>query len=404
VARPWTRPADVRAWLYKRWQSGALLTAFAEGEQWQPLSMPLRGPAAGEIAERLAETQQWAAEWARAGRGPLRVEYKKVGGREVGANLIPCRAWIDDYDRAWELLGVRAQVRSFSCLAAATAERCPRLVPWVTRRPVQMLRLTDGWDKLLATVRWIDERQSPAMYLRQVDVPGVDTKFIERHRGVLAELLDLQLDCDRIDQDATDFAARYRFRRKPGYVRFRSPDFRGFTELSVRTDEFAAPPPGARRVYVVENEITYLAFPLPGAAIVIFGGGYAVDVLEALAWLADLDLVYWGDVDTHGFAILNRLRHRFGHARSMLMDRATLLAHRGQWVTEPRPTAAVLDLLDAEEAELYRDLVNGSFGPSVRLEQERIRFATIEQALDNLGENPHHRNARRPSAKPVPQS
>jgi hypothetical protein len=264
VARPWTRPADVRAWLDKRWQSGALLTAFAEGEQWQPLSIPLRGPASGEIAERLAETQQWAAEWARAGRGPLRVEYKKVGGREVGANLIPCRAWVDHYDRAWQLLGVRAQVRSFSSLAAATAERCPRLVPWVTRRPVQTLRLADGWDKLLATVRWIDERQSPGMYLRQVDIPGVDTKFIERHWGVLAELLDLQLDCDRIDQDATDFAARYRFRRKPGYVRFRSPDFRGFTELSVRTEEFAAPPPGARRAYVVENEITYLAFPLPG--------------------------------------------------------------------------------------------------------------------------------------------
>ena len=92
MARPWTRPADARAWLDKRWQSGALLTALAEGEQWQPLSIPLRGPAAGEIAERLAETQQWAAEWARAGRGPLRVEYKKVGGREVGANLIPCRA------------------------------------------------------------------------------------------------------------------------------------------------------------------------------------------------------------------------------------------------------------------------------------------------------------------------
>ncbi len=81
---------------------------------------------------------------------------------------------------------------------------------------------------------------------------------------------------------------------------------------------------------MVENEITYLAFPLPGDAIVIFGGGYAVDVLEPLGWLTGLDLIYWGDIDTHGFAILNRLRHRFGHARSMLMDRATLLAHRGQ--------------------------------------------------------------------------
>jgi hypothetical protein len=132
---------------------------------------------------------------------------------------------------------------------------------------------------------------------------------------------------------------------------------------------------------VVENEITYLAFPLPAQAIAIFGGGYAVDVLEPLGWLASLDLVYWGDIDTHGFAILNRLRHRFGHVRSMLMDRATLLAHRGQWVTEPRPTAVRLDLLDAEEAELYQDLTTGALGPSVRLEQERIAFATIERAL-----------------------
>ncbi len=164
-------------------------------------------------------------------------------------------------------------------------------------------------------------------------------------------------------------------------MRFRSAGFGAFSELSVRADEFAAPPPGAGRVYVIENEITYLAFPLPVGAIVIFGGGYAVDVLEPLGWLADLNLVYWGDIDTHGFAILNRLRHRFGRARSMLMDRATLLAHRGQWVTEPRPTAATLDLLDAEEADLYRDLVDGALGPSVRLEQERIRFAAIERAL-----------------------
>ena len=62
--------------------------------------------------------------------------------------------------------------------------RCPRLVPWLERRPVQVLGLAADWAELLATVRWIDERQAPGMYLRQVDVPGVDTKFIERHRGV----------------------------------------------------------------------------------------------------------------------------------------------------------------------------------------------------------------------------
>jgi len=389
VAHPWTRPAEVRVWLERKWRSGVLLTAFAEGQDWEPLSVPLHGPAPGEVAGRLAEVQEWAAEWARAERGALRVEYKKVGGRQVGANLIPGRAWIDGYDQAWQLLGVNAEVRRFRSLRDVTAGSCPQLVPWLARRPMELLKLADRWQELLATVQWIDERQSPGIYLRQVDVPGVDTKFIEQHRGVLAELLDLQLAPDRVDADAADFAGRYRFRRKPGYVRFRSPVVGGcFTELSVRADEFAAPPPEAKRAYVIENEITYLAFPLPDDAIVIFGGGYAVDVLESLTWLAELDLVYWGDIDTHGFVILNRLRRRFSRARSLLMDRTTLLAHRGQWVAEPRPIAARLDLLDPEEAELYRDLLDGTLGPSIRLEQERVSFAAVEQALDCRGALP----------------
>lgn len=383
MAPAWTRPADVREAVRKKW--GTLLGNFAAGQDWAPLSFPLRGPGPAEIGERLGEVQKWAGEWEQAGRGPLRVEYRKVGGRHIGANLIPGRAWVDGYEQAWALLGARAEVRRLGELAEQTSSECPSLLPWLTRYPVKALRLAGNWGQLLATVRWIDQRQAPGMYLRQVDVPGVDTKFIERHKGVLAELLDLQLAGDRIDPEAGDFEGRYGFRRKPGYVRFRSGScYGGFSELSVRAEEFTAPPPGITRAYVVENEVTYLAFPLAPDAMVIVGGGYAAGVLESLGWLTALDVVYWGDIDTHGFAILNRLRRPVPHARSMLMDRATLLAHREQWVTEPVPTAAGLDLLDATELDLYRDLVTGTFGPAVRLEQERISFAAIERALAAL--------------------
>jgi hypothetical protein len=79
----------------------------------------------------------------------------------------------------------------------------------------------------------------------------------------------------RTGKDARDFEARFRFRHKPTYVRFRCGRLTdtGFTELSVRADELSAPPPGITRVYIVENEITYLAFPLAPDAIVILGGG-----------------------------------------------------------------------------------------------------------------------------------
>ncbi len=381
----WTRPADVRAAVRKKWDSGVLLARFAAGQDWEPLSIPIRGPSASQIGERLAEARQWAAQWAEAARGPLRVEYKQVGGRYFGANSIPCRAWLDGYDEAWALLKVGPDVCRLTELIEAA--RGTRLVPWLTGHPIRALRLAGVWDELLATVRWIEERQTPGMYLRQVDVPGVDTKFIERHKGVLTELLDAQLNLTRVETAASDFTARYGFLRKPGYARFRvAGGFRGFSELSVRTNEFPAAPDGISRAYVIENEITYLAFPVPAASIVILGGGYAVPVLEPLSWLAGLDVVYWGDLDTHGFAILDRLRQHLPHARSMLMDRATLLGHREHWTTEPSPTAAALSRLDRAESALCADLISNAYAPSVRLEQERIRFSTVEEAVASLME------------------
>jgi hypothetical protein len=377
---PWTRPADVRAAIRRKWDSGALLARFAAGQDWEPLGVTIRGPSARQMGERLAEARLWAAEWTEAARGPLRVEYKQVGGRHFGANSIPSRAWLDGYDDAWVLLQVRADVRRLTEMIEAA--HGTRLVGWLTEHPMRGLRLADAWDRLLDTVRWIERRQAPGMYLRQVDVPGVDTKFIERHKGVLAELLDAQLDPSRVLPAAPDFAGRYGFLRRPGYVRFRAPrGFRGFSELVVRTDELTAAPDGVTQAYVIENEITYLAFPVPAAAMVIFGGGYAVPVLEPLGWLAGLDVVYWGDIDTHGFAILNRLRRHLPHARSMLMDQATLLDHRDHWATEPAPTTAALDLLDQTESALYADLIANAYGLSVRLEQERISFSAVEKAV-----------------------
>ena len=376
----WTRPADVRAAIRKKWDSGALLARFAAGQDWEPLSIPIRGPSARQIGERLAEVRQWAAEWAEATCGPLRVEYKQVGGRHFGANSIPCRAWLDGYDEAWALLKVGPDVRRLNELMEAA--RGTRLIPWLTGHPMRALRLAGAWDKLLDTVRWIEQRQALGMYLRQIDVPGVNTKFIERYKGVLTELLDAQLEPSRVEIAAADFAGRYGFLRRPGYVRFRvAGGFRGFSELSVRTNEFAAAPDRITRAYVIENEITYLAFPVPVAAMAILGGGYAVPVLEPLGWLTGLDVVYWGDIDTHGFAILNRLRHHLPHARSILMDRATLLGHRDHWGIEPSPTAAALDRLDRAESGLYADLLSNAYAPSVRLEQERISFSAVEKAV-----------------------
>jgi hypothetical protein len=382
----WTTAADVERRLRRRWDSGDLLRRWAAGEAWEPLAIGLNRPTAAQVADDLPAARRWAASW--DGAAHVRLESKRIGGRLIGSNDLPAKAWIDGWAQVWALLGVGEQVASFGRLFDDTVAKAPRLRDWMLAHPLRVLDHTTVWPQLIATVQWVDAMQGDPVYVRQVDVPGVDTKFIERHQSLLSALLDLHLDPERIDpgRARSDFAARYGFREPPALLRLRSLDVEvplagGYTELIVRRDELATSPPPHGTVYVVENRVTYLAFPAAVDAVAIFGEGYAVSALAEQDWLADRDLVYFGDIDTHGFAILDRLRQRFGHTRSLLMDRATFLAHEAHWVAERDPTAGRLAHLDPSETALYQDLVEDTFGPGRRLEQERISYPVIERAI-----------------------
>ncbi len=66
------------------------------------------------------------------------------------------------------------------------------------------------------------------------------------------------------------------------------------------------------------------------------------------------------------------------------MDRDTLLAHRVLWVREPERYDKPLARLDADEASVYDDLRLDRLGECVRLEQERIGFGRVLQAVVEL--------------------
>ncbi|TQN42094.1 hypothetical protein FHU33_1487 [Blastococcus colisei] len=368
----------------RRWDRGIFLTAHAAGLPFEPLDLPIRGPGPRDIGDRFDDVRAWRAGWTAVPRG-VRVVEAPIGGRLIGINRLPSRVAIDGWDELISVLGVRRDVETFDARLACARERAPALAEWMTRFPMRVLAAGDDWDRLVTTVLWIDREARPGSYLREIDVPGVDTKFVETHRGLLADLLEHQLPPERIDAARlrSDFAGRFGFRSKPDYVRVRlPPEHAGpFSEIAVRVDELAHAPVDAGTVIVVENEITYLALPPQPSTAVLLGGGYAARRLTPLAWLADVDLRYWGDIDTHGLAILDRLRAAFPHTRSLLMDRDTLLAHRTQFVREPSPTAERLDRLTPEESELYAALVTDAFGPSVRLEQERVRMSLAERAI-----------------------
>ena len=388
----WTTGADLRATLERRWRSGAALKAYAAGEPFRPISLPITRPRDTDLLERREEVNGWLrrliADCAPTARRPgVRIEAAPVPSRIIGRNELPRRVWIDSYAVLFGWLGVGEEVSRLDGLLELTRTRRPELLGWATAHPRIVLEQAASWARLLATVEWIVDHDQH-LYLRQVDVPGVDTKFIEQNRLLLGRLLDAVLPEARIDQrfSAGDFAARYRFRRRPDYTRIRtlgSADLlpAGLSEMTVRTTELTRLDPPVSQVVLVENEISYLALPDRPDTVAIFGAGFALGSVAGLTWLSTKTIIYWGDIDTYGFVILNRLRARYPRVESILMDPETLLAHPEQWVREERPTDLALPHLTESEAALYRDLVEDRYGHHVRLEQERISYARVVGAF-----------------------
>ena len=388
----WTGSRELRAQLQRCWDRGELLAGIVSGESSFPRRLTLKGPTSAQMAEQFDSVRTWIAEL--RALPYYRVEMRELRHRVLGANEVPRAVWVDTLDDALELLGKRRQARRFSILVTRTRERQPVLLEWVAQRPLKVLELADAWDRLLDVVDWVQRHPRSDVYLRQVDIPGVHTKFIEAHRGILIQWLDRVLPRDAVDTTATGvsgFARRYGFRDRPRRIRLRALDPShaplpacGNADITLDAESVARLVPTVSRVFITENEINYLAFPQVRDSLLIFGAGYGFEVLAQAAWLTHCQVFYWGDIDTHGFSILDQLRTYVPHARSLLMDRATLLAFQAQWGVEDKQTIRNLPRLDEEERALYDDLKDNRINPNLRLEQERIGFGWLETALAEL--------------------
>jgi hypothetical protein len=390
----WTTPEQIAAEVEKRWRRGDILAARVTGEPLFPLRVRLRRPSPRDIVERFGDV----ADWARSLHAAIReargfgfvLEHEEVRNRVHGANTLPIAAIVPTEADALRLIRQSTAADRFQALADAALCRYPALRGWLARRPLTVLDHAAHWGEVLAVLDWFTAHPRPGLYLRQLNIPGVDTKFIETHRALLSELLDLVLPETAVDHTAVGtraFNERYGLRSEPPLVRFRLLDpalyLHGLSDLSLPPEQFAALRLPLRRVFITENRTNGLAFPDCPGSMVVFGLGYGLERLAEVSWLRRVEVHYWGDIDTHGFGILNRLRVNLPEARSLLMDRATLVAHRTLWGQEPadRRYAGDTSRLRRDEYALFEDLLADRYGERVRLEQERIGYGWLEAAL-----------------------
>lgn len=410
----WTTVSGLRAQSLKAWNSGALLRELLEPSGAYPRRRSLKRPTAAALLSDYAAAQRWAAELF-AGAGPYNLETVEVGRRTVGSNRIPAAAVFSTVEDEIGFVGKSREAARFRELASQLGELDPLLLRWAARRPLKLLEL--GPDALVAArgALWLRDNPVPGIYVRQLGLPGVHTKFIERHRQVIDQLLaavtpgslggeveadaeppmesaletagpEVALDDGAGRTPAARFARRHGFLHPPELVRFRVldpaiPALGAARDITVTAEAFSTLQLPIHTVTATENLVNFLALPDRPGALALYGGGYGFSSLKDAAWLRDCEVLYWGDIDTHGFRILDQLRAVHPHVESVLMDEETLLAHRDVWGREPAPSMAALTRLSAEESALYEALGNGTYGAAIRLEQE---FIDWDWALERL--------------------
>jgi hypothetical protein len=390
-------PEAVREKAFRVWQSGRFLSAWLSGDPLFPLDIPFRKVSAGEALDRFDEVRTWVnrmREGSRETRGfGYSLEFTEVNHRQLGVQRFPSRIRFEASEDFIRFLGKGKEFERFKVLTGRTMEELPALKEWLERKPMKALEHWDAWSGVLAVCRFLRDTPGPGRYIRELDIPGVDSKFIEQHKPLLRELLDIVLPPEAADPEITSlsghgFERRYGFRYDEPLIRFRILDPEcagpwGASDVSVPLSQFLTLHPPCERVVITENKINGLTFPPLARSMVVFGLGYGISSLREAAWLGEKELLYWGDIDTHGFSILSRLRGYFPGVRSLLMDRETLMEFRRLWVREDDYKRCTNDLMNLSDPErgLYLDLKGNVFGENVRLEQERIAFGWLRQRL-----------------------
>lgn len=376
-------PGDVRQRLSKRYQKQQSFWLAGQGT-W-PLDIPLGKPRESDAQRHPDVVEAWVLAWQRW-QGPGNLEYQDCQWRSFGPQRLPIRLslahagdvmrWLDETER-WERATGRFQhlVDLWPSLAEALPSHFAVLADYGEA----------DFERLVSVLVWLSKHPCSDLYPRQLPIPGLDSKWMEGRKPLLQSLMAALRSDEAV---TTNFYDACGLRTPPPLVRFRILDSNlrryvgGLSDVTASPAEISQFDWQVRCAYIVENIQTGLSFhDLPGS-IVFMGMGYSVELLGQIPWLQSLRCIYWGDIDTHGFAILNRARSHLPQLESCLMTESTLLQNRELWTEEERPHAALrLPYLTVDESNVYQGLKEHCWGIRIRLEQERINWQSAWGSL-----------------------
>ncbi|NOQ78369.1 MAG: hypothetical protein GQ546_03105 [Gammaproteobacteria bacterium] len=390
---------DIKIKLRKLWGSYKFHKAWLTDEVSFPFQIKLDKPNNKTLLHQFDEVRTWISDLTHHfTQGSIRIIRKEFNYSSMGKQSLPIAIEFEDIESIARYLGKWQEWQQFCHHYHTIKSTFPVLTGWLKQSPASIQKYNNSWPQLLNICRHFSQHPIPDCYIRELDINAIDTKFIERHKAILKTLLDQILDDSAINLQHDKlsehgFEKRFGLRYEQPRIRFRlldqnmASDFSGITDLEIPITQFAQLDLICDRIFITENKTNGLAFPQIKNAIVIFGLGYGIQILKQANWISQCQLYYWGDIDTHGFAILSGVRSHFPQIHSWLMDEETLLHCKEQWGKEPEEKShqsETFKYLTPSEHTLYNKLKSNYWQESLRLEQEKIPFEWWQTQLKAL--------------------
>jgi len=252
------------------------------------------------------------------------LEFQTVNTKHLGRQDLPISIYFDTEKDFLKFLGKEKEVELFKVNVEKLIAEFQELKEWITQNPLKVIQNQNEWEGILKVCRYFKQNPKPNLYIRELPIK-VHTKFVERNKSVLRELLDV-LIAEQVKREHKEFEKRFNLKYSEPQIRFKILDkdisqkyFSGIDDLAIPVSQFETLKLPLKKVLVVENKTTLyttLTLPKMDNTVAIFGGGYSVRNLKNIQWFTNLELLYWGDMDVQGFEILAQLRNYFPHTRS----------------------------------------------------------------------------------------
>ena len=312
----------------------------------------------------------------------------------MGNASIPVRITFTDIPAIFRLIGRAEEASSYKKAYATVRETVSQLLPWMlTSKGIRTFKEPTTVRIYLAVLRSLvkffqQQREASAspLYLRDIRLAPVDTKFWERESSFILAVYQALYPEDGI-RNWTDLLTRLQLVRFPTQyaIRFLDDALRIHPKLewfSSSPDQLDALDLHPRVIFLVENKTNFLRFPKVKDAILLFSSGKSIPyLLSCLNWLKEHPhIYYWGDMDEDGFEMLNRARSVLPQIQSFLMEKDLLQRYQNQLVFDEglRFELDTLQFLTPQEKEAFFSL-HGQ-----RLEQECISEEDIHACLNAI--------------------